>query len=294
MIEIDIKNVQAIGEAHLEIEENSIVEFVGDNSNGKSVIAKVISALTSGDIRHNDVRRSLIKDTEDTGVVVFTHGDERLGVLMRDAVKDSYIMYIPNKYDENYKILRTLNDVEGCDALIKKFGFRTYNKGDICLQLSPTWGAIPFITTGGAVNHDIVQDITVDKVADEFLKTFSSITFPVFKSKIDTLKKDRDATQAILDNMEAYDWRAYEDIANRMREVYMIIKDYKPIQISKIPIPPPTTIYSLPDIKVNKIPIIKFYDYLPKVEIDMQLYRNHEKLMNGVCPTCGKPLVDKI
>lgn len=289
MFQIDIKDVQAIGEARIVFEDNSIVEFTGDNSNGKSIISKVIQSLTSGDIRHKDTRLTLIKDGTEQGVVLFTHDNEQLGILMRPETKDSFIMYIPDLSNPSEKILRAMNDPEGCDALVKRFGFRTYAGGDICLQLSPTWGAIPFITTSGSVNNDIVEDITVDKVADEFLKTFSTITFPVFKDKIARLKRDRDNAQAILDNMESYDWRAYEKLAEEMRELWLAMKEYEFIEIEDLAVPN-LSIIPYQSTNIKDIPIVRFYDYGPTIIDVNKSLNDYIQIMNGVCPTCGTPL----
>lgn len=291
MFKIDLQNIQAIGEAHIVIENNTIVEFVGDNSNGKSVISKVIQGLTSGDICHEDVRRTLIKDDTEQGVVIFTNNNEQLGLLLRDKTKDSLLMYKPdlvNKPDEC--IFRALNDYEGCAAIVREFGFRTYANGDICLQLHPTWGAIPFITTSGAVNDAIVQDITIDKVADNFLKSFQTITFPVFKDRISKLQKDHDSAKTILETMEAYDWHAYDDIYTRMSRVYQAIKDYQYIQLETIPVPNlsvlPVTRY-----EVNQLPIARFYDLCPAINNIGEELDDYVAIMNGVCPTCGRPFV---
>lgn len=292
MFKIEIKDIQAIRSSVITFEDNSIVEFTGDNSNGKSVIAKVIQALTSGDIRHKDVRITLINDNSKEGVMVFTHDNESLGIIMREETKDSIIAYTPDITDNTSGIFRSMDDPEGCDALIKKFGFRTYAGGDICLQLSPTWGAIPFITTSGSINNDIVQDITVDKIADEFLKTFQAITFPLFKDKIQNLKKEKDLYQAALDNMESYDWKAYEDIANRMKETYNILNKLSFLTIDEIPVPN-LEIIPVSELNILPLPIIEFYNYAPTImAIDKEL-DDYLDILNGVCPTCGKALVQE-
>lgn len=292
MIKIDLLNVQAIADGHIELEENSIIEFVGDNSNGKSILSKVIDALTKGDLKDRETRKSLINDNADQAVILMTKGKEQLGLLLREEVKDSIIMYVPNIDEMDKKIVRVLNDTEGCDALIKRFGFRTYSKGDICLQLSPTFGPIPFVTTGGAVNWEIVQDITTDKVADEFLKTFSTITYPVFKDRIKNLKRDRDATQSILDNMENYDWRAYEAFVEKARPIYLALQSFEPIEIRKIPIPNYSLIPYEP-ITVRKLPVLRFYEYPPVIGKLERTLGDYVSILNGVCPTCGKRLLDK-
>lgn len=290
MFAIDIQNVQAIERAHLEFEDNTIVEFTGDNSNGKSVISKVIEKTTSGDLRNRDVRDALIRDGCNQGICIFTHDYKRLGIVMGRELKESQIIYQSDYRDETTTVIRPLSDTEGSNALIRAWGFRTYADGDICLQLSPTFGAIPFITTNGKVNGDIVDDITVDKIAEEFLGTFKSITFPLFKDKIAKLKQNKETYESLLANLETYDWRVYEDIHKRMNDLYNILKDVQPFDdIQDIPIPP-LDIIPAGEHHIAGIPIVEFYDYCPVITDIQSELEDYIKISNGVCPTCGKAL----
>lgn len=291
MFKIDLQNIQAIGNAHIVVENNTIVEFVGDNSNGKSVISKVIENLVSGDIAHEDVRRTLIKDNTEQGVVIFTYNEKQLGLILKPAVKESLIMYKPNIIDDpENAIFRAINDADGLNAIVREFGFRAYANGDICLQLHPTWGAIPFITTSGATNNSIVEDITRDKIADNFLSSFQTITFPVFKEKIARLQKERDSAKAVLDNMESYDWRAYDAIYEELSEVYQQIKDYEYCYIDDIPVPD-LSVVPVSNIQIPDIPIIQFYDLCSRIPYPKSL-DDYLKVLSGVCPTCGRPLFE--
>lgn len=294
MLKIDLVNVQSIGEAHIEIENNSIAEFTGNNSNGKSIFSKVVEYMTKGDLIHRDVREALIKDGAESAVILITMNNRQLGLVLTHELKNSIMMLVPNVSKENEqggKILRPLSDTDGCNHLMKSFGFRTYSKGDICLQLAPTFGAIPFVTTGGGTNSDIVNDITVDKIADEFLKSFANITFPTFKQRIQRLGKEKEHLQAVVDSMESYDWRAYEDIAERMGTLYNAYASYQPIEIEDIPIPN-LDVVAVPSISVADIPVVTFYDYIPFIkDIDKEL-QDYVDILNGVCPTCGRPLIE--
>ncbi|MBR3599837.1 MAG: hypothetical protein IKL53_08145 [Lachnospiraceae bacterium] len=290
MIKIDFRNVQAIGEGHIEIEENTIVEFVGDNSNGKSVLSKVIDALTKGELSDRESRTSLIKDGTRQAIIIFTHNTEQLGILLEEEARSSFLMYTPNMNEPDKKVIRGVSDTEGCNAIIRKFGFRVYAKGDICLQLAPTFGAIPFITTSGSVNDEIVQDITSDSVADEFLKSFSGITFPIFKDRIKKLKQEKETVQTVLNNLESYDWRAYKVLAEKMKEVYNAIKDYNPITLEPVKVPN----LDLYDVYMDEIPSVcipTYYDLIEYLPMPGDSLHQYCEIMNGVCPTCGKPLV---
>ena len=293
MFKIDLLNVQAIGEAHIEFEDNTIVEFVGDNSNGKSILAKVVEALTKNDLKDKETRMSLIKDDTAEAAILFTHNKEQLGIILRPEVSNSYIMYVPNIDDAETKYLRCINDKEGCDAMIRKFGFRTYAKGDICLQLSPTFGAIPFITTGGGTNFDIVQDITTDKVAEEFLNTFKNITFPILKDRLAKMKNQKESTQAIIDNMETYDWRAYEKMADELSEIYQAIQYADLFYLEDIPIPDLSFVPTL-NFEIKPIPIIEVYEFCEPIKDLGKALEDYLSIYNGVCPTCKRRLFEEV
>lgn len=298
MLKFDLINVQAIGEAHIEIEDNTICEFVGNNSNGKSILSKCIEYLTKGDMVHKDVREALIKDTAQSAVILITVGKKQLGVVLQHELKDCIMMYVPNIDKENEpggKILRPLGDTNGCEAIVKEFGFRVYAKGDICLQLAPTFGAIPYVTTSGSVNNDITTDITTDRFADEFLNTFSKITFPVFKKRVQKIKQEKENLQAVLDNMESYDWRAYEKIAAEMKVLYDAICSYEDVDIKEIPVPnlaiPSVPFYEILDIPVPDPNVLAVLRTESKINIIGKELSDYVAILNGVCPTCGKPLI---
>lgn len=289
MIKIDLQNIQAIGSASIEIADNSITEFSGDNSNGKSILSKVIQALTSGELSHKDVRRTLIKDGTDCGVVSFIKDNQQLGIILKEELSQSLVTYTDDHTDESKLIVRQLGDAGGVSALVRKFGFRTYNNGDICLQLSPTWGAIPFVTTSGAVNNDIVQDITVDKIAQQFLDSFKTITFPTFKQRLKNIKAEQEHVEQVLDAMESYDWKAYEALAQEMREVYNILDSYKFIEIDNIHVPEKLEVYDVYDCKLLDIKHVQLYTPAPYFE-GIKALSNLISLKSGVCPTCGRSM----
>lgn len=292
MIKIDIQNIQAIGNATIEIQENSITEFSGDNSNGKSILSNVLSSLTSGDIRHKDVRRTLIKDGMTKGIVSIMNGNIQLGIILDEEIASSFVVYDPDvtNPDKSKIIIRGLNDSGGCDALIRKFGFRTYSSGDICLQLHPTWGPIPFITTSGQVNDQIVQDITIDKVAQNFLDSFKTITFPTFRNATKTLHREQETVETIIGNLESYDWAMYEDIHRRMKEVYDVLFYFVDVNIPDLQIP----LMEIPPLppEIPRLGVVCIIPAPPEIPLNIRAFDEYVTILNGTCPTCGKLFVE--
>lgn len=293
MLQIDLINVQAISEAHIQIQDNTICEFIGDNSNGKSIVSKIIEKLVSGDLKEPSIRSALIKDGAEQAAVLFTANNRQLGLILKRETRDCLIMLKPDMSNPDKVIFRQLNDKAGYDAIVRQFGFRAYAQGDICLQLSPTFGAIPFVTTNGTVNAEIEKEITVDKIADEFLKTFKTITFPAFKSSLSQLKSKRENYRTMLENLESYDWRTYDSLYVRMSEVYQAIRTYKYIELEPIEVPD-LDIVALEPIQLQPIPIVEFYNLVGELQPIGKELDDYIKIMEGVCPTCGRPINDHV
>ena len=92
MIGIVIKNLQAIANASITVHDNSIVEFIGDNSNGKSILAKTLQYVLSGDIRDKDTRRALIKDGEVYGSLTIVWDKKVIGFVIAEEL--SLVLFI--------------------------------------------------------------------------------------------------------------------------------------------------------------------------------------------------------
>lgn len=292
MIKIELQNIQAISAAEINISENTITVFSGDNSNGKSILSKVIEAIVSGDIKNKEIRRAIIKDYTEVGVVSFTDGKKQLAYILREEISQSCVMYSDDITKENSHIVRSLNDKTGLEALNKKFGFRVYANGSICLQLSPTFGPIPFVTTNGAINSEIVQDITVDRIAQNFLDAFKTITYPTFRQRIANLKNEKTHVEQMLSVLEAYDWKRYDELANQMQEIYNAIATYTITKIDDIQVPPDIKIYELNPIKIKDIQKPTLFEPFQSIN-EISGIGDLTLLREGICPTCRRPMVEK-
>ena len=273
MIKIEVYNLQAISEAVITISENSITEFSGDNSNGKSIISKCIQAITSGDIRSKTTRRTLIKDGCDKGVFSITHDKEQMIVLIAEEISNSAIIYVPNT-DDDKRITRPLSDKVALEKITHKFGFRTY----------------AFVTTNGKVNSEIIKDITIDKVAEDFLNGFKTITFPLFRSRIQEMEKEKEYIGNVLDSLEAYDWKAYDALRDKIIDVLDVIQGYTYFQLEPLDIPN----FDVQIIEEVKLESIVREELIQPAERLLPIGSMNDliTIMNGTCPTCGKSLVD--
>lgn len=292
MISIVMKNLQAIKEAYILIKDNTIVEFVGDNSNGKSILAKTLQYILSGDIKDKDTRRALINDNAEQAQLVITWNEKMLGFVITEAFNTSGFVYQKNRFDENSKIIQRTISEGGLDKVLYDFGFRTYAGGDICLQLHPTWGQIPFITTSGKVNEEIVSDIITDKIADNFIESFSKITYPEFQRQFKMKKAQLEDRKKVLANMKDYDYEAFGRLAEEMKEIRDIISEYEYSEMKRPIIPPQIDFIDLGParfLRPSGMDCAPICGYLTRPTKTLHTF---VEINNGVCPTCKRPFFE--
>ena len=292
MIRFTLENCQAIKHATIEFNEPSIVEFIGNNSNGKSVISKCIDALTSGSISNKETRNSIIRDGAEFAEFTIEHDKKMLGMVLYPEISKSVVVFQPNTDDSEKMTIRGVGDRQGCAELIRKFGFRVYAQGAVCLQLSPTFGAIPFITTGGAVDFEIVDDVTVDKVADEFLKACKEITFPVFRERNAKYKARLSFLEEVLGTQVYPHWREDRKFHDEYIGLYRVMEHMSTMELIDITRPPyfDTVPYLTLITQSLAVPEVKPMHGVQSLSEEITTLNNYN---NATCPTCGKNLLEE-
>lgn len=292
MIRFTLDNLQAIEHAVIEVDDNSIVEFIGDNSNGKSILSKFLQYLLSGDIMDKDTRRALIRDDATSGSLLIQHNKKQLACFITEERGTCQVVYIPDCTAQDKKTIVRRFGEGGIDKLLHAFGFRVYAKGEICLQLHPTWGAIPFITTNGAVNNEIVDDITIDKIADNFIESFEKVAFPTFKARLKAMNEKLADRTKVLENMTTYDYQAYGDVAAAMKEVYDTVANYKYSELTRPHIPPRIEFVNLPRANFTRPKSFIGGPICGTLTRPSKSLAELKVIMEGTCPTCGRPFIE--
>lgn len=286
---VELENVQAIKHAFIDLGTGGITEFIGDNSNCKSALSRVIEYMTSGDLRDKETRESLINDNEDECRILFSKDKEILGLILRRNRNDSVVIYNPDVLIESNPemVMRSIGD-PGHEELLYKFGFRTYENGNICLQVCPTFGAIPFITTKGKSNKEIVDDITSDKVAEEFLDNYEKLTSVALRSRLKTLEKQKESLKTLIDACVIYDYEKFRELGMLLGEDLMNIGQYYPYQLDSIDvdIPPTDELIDIPKYTIPEFEIQTIYPLKSPIQSFNEVLTNLENLENHRCPTC--------
>lgn len=290
-MEILLHNIQSIRDAKLEFPETGIVEFVGDNSNGKSILEKTLSAIVSGDIEDEEERRTLVSDGETSGYVIMLRGQKCLSINI-DHVRDKTIFqYTPDINNKEAMITRTLRE-GGVKDLVEEFGWKVYDDGAICLQLYPTFGHIPFINTSTKVNAEITDDVLRDKIAEKFMGNYEGTTYKLAQQKIKEMKQRKQLLEENIAGMHLYDYQAYEELRERIQRCKDFFECYVELTLEPLPIIPKVRVISIPQVELNEIPIVKPAPTGMRLEDASDILSQISDVLKGRCPTCGRLMVE--
>lgn len=282
-----MENLQAIKRAEMDLGETGIVQFTGNNSNGKSILCKVLQYWTNGGIKNKATRNVLIRDGEETGVLTMMHNKKSLILVIAMENKDTSVTYLDG---DDEPITRSISDT-GWENLIEKFGFRTYANGEVCLQISPTYGPIPFVTTSPATNGEIKNTICSDKIADSFIEAVDTYTWPALRLRKKELEGLIEGTEIVLNAVKNDVWRKIEPLLDDMEAYFKILANCKELNLRPIIVPPFDDIVPLPSLNITNIKMQYIYPSLNINPIGNTL-QDYVTALNGVCPTCGRKFVD--
>ena len=318
---ITLDNIQSIEHAVYDLPDKGFVKIEGGNSNGKSILVKSIGAITSLQIMDTEKRRALINDNCNSGSVIIEYKGKSLLVKLHEDRNSCFVALIR---ENGEKIIRTFRD-GGIEELLNEFGFRIYNKNQICLQVYETFGLMPFCNTSTEVNGEIVEAVTEDAIAKDFLKNFKEVTYKRIKEMVKNINEKIEGIKRVKESLLVFNYREYEKRSAILREKLEVLMNLEPVEIN-MPKPPlntelldvwckpleelalpvnfelldimcspikelalPVTIPVCESVNTLRLPIV-----IPTCESMSDLSNILEEvhtILGGVCPTCGKQLI---
>lgn len=302
-----LENIQGIKEKCVyELPDEGIVQITGDNSNGKSILIKSIAAIAQLKIVDNEERRALINDDSKVGMIALTYKGKTLVVKLHEDRNSCIVQLVRN---DGSKIARAFRD-GGLQEIVEEFGFRVYNKSALCLQVFETFGVMPFVNTTPDVGYEIVDAVTTDTVAQQFLQNYKTVTHKTTKDMISKYSKELDGLYRTKSVVTLFDYVKYEQMYGRLSALYNVVKNLKYIMLEKIIVLPDVKcvdtrapelekIMVLPDIKcidiqmprLSRVPIVYPIPNICELDNLAQEIEDIMEILEGKCPTCGQYLV---
>lgn len=302
-----LKNIQSIVNAAYDLPDYGLVQIVGPNSNGKSILIKAVNAVTSLKILDESYRASLIRDGESAGSISMSYNGKMLIVHLN---RDRMLCSVTLVREDGEKVIRNFRE-KGIAELISEFGFICFDDNNLCLQVFETFGQMPFVNTSNKVNDEIVKRVTEDPGAQKFLENYKTVTHKIILEQHAKLKEQIESRRRLRSSMVMFDHERYQASYEKMKKLYEELKCLDVLELDFIQPPPMLEVYEVPEIELDEIPIVPRVDIIdvdvPTLQFiaykdALSIPENIESLekdvddintiLDGKCPTCGKTLVE--
>lgn len=309
-MQVRLHNIQSFKDVVYDFPDTGLVQIIGDNSNGKSILGKVFTAIAELKFTIQEERDSLIRDGEESGYAIIVYKGKCLSILLHRQRNNCYVKL---KRTNGEEVVRTIRE-GGLEMLVAEFGFRVYGKNAIVLQVHETLGSVLFVNTSPSLNFEAVDAVTTDTVAQQFLTNFKEQTHKKAKQLLQEYNAKAEAAKRLAGTLVMYDHAAYQGIHDKMERAYNVLKHLELLELEEVDVLRPASILGLPQLNMPEVSIspevkllclgeldVPEVALLPKVqfigqavEIDdiYEPVRNLYEVMNGRCPVCGRPLLD--
>ena len=282
------KNIQNHREVVIDLPAKGLVMFLGDNSNGKSVIRKVTHALITGEIADPHERASLVNRKSVSGEVEYIRDDDT--ILRCHIQAEASATYIELQRPGSEAIRRYLSD-KSYKALIREFGWHYDDNLDLALQVVRANEELLSYNTSATKNGRVLASALTDESAETAMLKLE-----------DTIKettKYRDGYNAqITAKMQTLNGLRIEDVEPLRVKLLTLQRLYR--NLSSIYFPTIPEIHAVPDVKLQSL----YTPTLPKVRYPavytvtcnipdiLSLARDLKSLTDMKCPTCGRRFVE--
>lgn len=283
---IKTHNIQTHRDVTIELPEQGLVRFAGNNSNGKSVITKALKAITQNSITMPKERKTLITKGESSGDITLERYD---GVTLHyhihlDAAQTYAELCIPDKEP----IRRYLSD-KSIPMLRAKFGLHVEDVGNRSLNIFDSDDALLFFKTPYKLNYSVLKcayrDEKADKAAQEFLRVYKES-----KTIKNAFDQEFAVNSAAKESLEVFDVDAEEERATKLRRLSKALALVEPL--GNLP-----ELKPVPEVKWFNIEKLQIPEFKLPLILDGHLYikedletigREINYILEGECPTCHR------
>lgn len=283
---IRIKNIQSHKDVYIELPETGLVAFSGDNSNGKSVIRKVLEDTIAYNISKARVRKSLVNmEVSEGSLEIVKYDGSALFVNVNLEASRTFVT-LTRKSGE--QVTRYLAD-KTIPELVREFGFHYNDNRDISLNICDSDAALLFFKTNHVTNGDILNSALSDNRVEQKQELLQGIYHEALALR-QTFSDSLIVAQTAKDAIVLYDIEEETAIMHEARKYANIL--------SHIYIPDIWEAYPVPRITYINLPRLRISTYqvppvvvLPPIAVKSAdaIWEEIKTLEKGVCPTCRRP-----
>lgn len=283
---IRTRNIQSHKDVYVELPETGLVVFTGDNSNGKSVIRRVLHDTISYAIRNVRVRKTLINKECNEGYLEVTKYDG--SVLFININIEAALTWVKLTRQNGEEVTRYLSD-KTIPELIREFGFHYDDNRGISLNICDSDESILFFRTSHATNYDIITSALTDSDAQMRYEVLKEQYQQASNLKAQFQDAARVATAART-TLAMYNVEEEQELMNKLYKCANIMEHTYVPKLRKVNPVPYVKFINLPEVRLRKVYSPKFIE-LPQVRLrdTTRLQTEIDSLLKGECPTCHRP-----
>lgn len=265
-----------------------IVRFHGNNSNGKSVLVKVLNDVVSNAISRPNNRRSIIRRGNEYGELMMQRYDNTT-LFIRIAM-EAAATYAELTRPDSPPVRRYLAD-KSIPLLVKEFGWHYNSDHSVSLNIHQDVDSFLFVDTKKTVNFDLLNSVRSDQYAEASAESLEKL--------LKASKKQRGEISHAYEVAQAtYTALQYWDIEKEQKakdECSYLARNLEALDISTMPV-----IHPVPKVRIMPIvppmPVVHYIKLMPLFLVPFpDITKNTgdvQALASGVCPTCKRRLVE--
>jgi len=282
-------NIQSHTRTVLEFPPVGIVRFYGNNSNGKSVLVKVLSDVVSNAISRPSNRRSIIRRGHSYGELMLQRYDgATLFIRISEEAASTYAELTKPDYPP---VRRYLAD-KSIPLLVKEFGWHYNGDHGLSLNIHQDVDGFLFVDTKKAANYDLLNSARSDQYAEAALESITDLLKATKKQRGEILHCF-EVAQATYTSLKTWD---VEEEESTRAQCLFLAQELEAHNVPPMPeLPPIAYAHVFPVLEPMPALVYPriwptFLEPIPDiVPIAIEL----QELRAGICPTCKRKLIEE-
>ena len=283
-----MSNIQSHINTVLEFPEVGIVRFLGDNSNGKSVMVKVLQDVVSNNISRPAARRSIIR-----------RGNSFGELLLESYSGDTLYVHIDLEASQTFAELTKAGDKpvrryladKAIPMLVREFGWHYDDKSGVSINIHNDTDGLLFVDTRKSTNFDLLSSMRSDAYTEAALVQLGELVKST-KQKRDDMHHAYEVAEATFVSLQSWDKEAETRIRDECLYYAELLENLTVPAVPTIELTrAPAFVQPLPQVPRMEIPHLHEPMAEPPADAG-ELLKSIYQLLSGTCPTCGRPFVD--
>ena len=282
-------NIQSHVSTVLEFPQVGIVRFSGDNSHGKSVFVKVLHDVISNEISRPSNRRSIIRRGHSYGELLLERWDG-MSLFVNIHLEAAHTYAELTRPGDDRPVRRYLSD-KSIPLLVKEFGWHYDANLGVSINIHGDTDGLLFVDTKKSVNFELLNSMRSDAFAEAAVEELNKL-IKLTKVKRDEMQHAFDVAQATYCSLQYWDIQKEEETLDAAIYWADVLDNLTLSPLPKFELRRPPRLYALvPKVPVMKMPhLIAPLSPIPKDA--SQAIADVVHLLNGICPTCERPLYE--